>query len=302
MSKAPPHIIILGTGRSFTSVVSCMIGQHPDMIGLPETNIFVDPTLGEVCKRFGGRSNAYRRAGLLRTLAHFHDGAQTDETIAAAEKFLTEHGDWTATEIAAHIAKLAAPRGIVEKSISTSRKRATLNRALEAWPEAYFLHITRQPESIVLSMLTRIEGIMEKGKGGRLLEQAKDEVGLDHYFNRRSTAILSFMATLPPGKGMNLHGENFLTDARCYARQICEWTGLDASDAAIDAMMHPENNPFAFPGPATASGGLSKSFLDNPTYSGKPVTVKPMSFNLKTPDLTAARQTLTTLGNRLGYP
>lgn len=300
MPDTPRPIVILGTGRSFTSVICCMIGQHPDMIGLPETNIFRDATLGEVYRRFGQGPNAQRRAGLLRTLAYFHDGTQTDETIEAAEAFLAEHMDWTAREIAEYIVKLAAPRGIVEKSISTCRDPSTLARARDIWPDALFLHITRHPESIVNSMQSRIDGAFEKGKGRRL-KKVLEEHSLEEYFTRYTTTILEFMATLPPGQGMNLHGEDFLTDARLYCRQICDWAGLTTSEAAIEAMMHPENNPFAHRGPSRAVKGMSATFLDNPTYSGKPVAVKPLVRSLADPALTAEGRAMVVLGNRLGY-
>jgi hypothetical protein len=300
MPDTPRPIIILGTGRSFTSVICCMIGQHPDMIGLPETNIFRDKTLGEVYRRFGQGPNAQRRAGLLRTLAYFHDGEQTDETIEGAEQFLAEHQHWSAREIAEYIVKLAAPRGIVEKSISTCREPETLARAREIWPDAFFLHITRQPESIVNSMQSRIDGAFEKGKGRRLRKLLEDH-SLDEYYTRYTTTILEFMATLPPGRGMNLHGEHFLTDARLYCRQICDWTGLENSESTIEAMMHPENNPFAHRGPSGAVKGMSATFLDNPTYSGEPVAVKPLTIDMDDPELSDDRRLMVLLGNRLGY-
>lgn len=300
-SDIPRPIIILGTGRSFTSVISCMIGEHPDMIGLPETNIFCDATLGEVYDRFSRRSNMFRRAGLMRTLAQFHDGAQTDETIDAAEQFVLERRHWSATEIAAHIAKLAAPRGIVEKSISTCRRPETLARAYEAWPDALFIHTTRQPESIVHSMQSRIDSAREQGKGGKRVEQQLAAQGLEEYFTRLTSTVLEFMATLPPGRGMNLNGENFLNDARPYCRQICEWAGLDGSDASIEAMMHPENNPFAHRGPEKAVGGMSRSFLDNPTYSGKPVQAAPLSIDVQDAQVDPTLRKMALLGHRLGY-
>jgi hypothetical protein len=297
----PEPIVILGTGRSFTSVICCMIGQHPDLIGLPETNIFRDPTLGQLFRRFNRGPNLLRRAGLLRTLAYFHEGEQTEEAIDAAEIFVLEHETWTSTEIARYIAGLAAPRGIVEKSISTSREAATLARARKAWPNAYFLHITRQPEDIVRSMKQRIDGAREKGKGGWQLQNLLEAHSLDEYYTRYTTTILEFMATLPPGRGMNLHGEHFLTDARPYCRQICEWLGLDSSDAIIERMMHPEDNPFAHRGPQNALGGMNASFLDNPTYSGKPVEVRPIGIDADDPGLDAERRTMVLLGHRLGY-
>ena len=300
VAKTPQPIVILGTGRSFTSVINCMIGQHPQMIGLPETNIFRDDTLGAVYDRYseGGNAWAKRISGLLRTLAYFHDGEQTDETIDAAERFVLEHRDWSSTQIARYITKIAGPRGIVEKSISTCRDATGLALVHQAWPDAFYIHITRQPESIIQSMQSRIDGVGEglRKRFGKILE----EVNLDEYYVSLTSTILEFMATLPPGRAMNLHGEDFLNDARPYARQICEWTGLDTSDSAIEEMMHPERNPFATLGPAKAPRGMSKTFLENPTYSGKPVTPKPLTLPNQ-PNLSTHQKTMVSLANRLGY-
>lgn len=298
--EAPAPIVILGTGRSFSSVICSMIGQHPAMIGLPETNVFRDPTVGQVYDRFGRGAAAIRRSGMLRTLAEFHAGEQTEETIDEAEIFVIEHEDWTFVDMARYIRQIAAPRGIVEKSISTCRDRETLDRALQAWPDARFIHITRQPEAIVNSMKSRVDDAMDKGKGKRVTKLLQSH-SLDEYFTTYTSTILGFMAALPPGRGMNLHGENFLTDGRLYARQICEWAGLDASDAAVERMMHPEDSPFARKGPENARGGMSSTFLDNPQYSGKPVTVKPMSIDAGDAALEKDRRSMAVFGNRLGY-
>jgi hypothetical protein len=300
LPATPVPIVILGTGRSFTSVISCMIGQHPDMVGLPETNIFRDATLGALWDRFETGVNRLRRAGLLRTLAQFHDGAQTEETIAKAEAFIQAHRDWTYLEIAHHLVEIAAPKGIVEKSISTCREAETLERVRDAWPEARFLHVTRHPEAILKSMESRIDKAMEKIKGKRFLRMTESYSPNDSY-NLFSSTILTFMAKLPPGQGMNIRGEDFLTDARLYCRQICEWVGLSSDDAAIEEMMHPERNPFAFTGPEGAKGGLSSTFLENPTYSGKPVTVAPMTVSPDDEGLDPSRRMMVLLGNRLGY-
>ena len=42
-----PLLIILGPPRSFTTVVSAILGQHPPMYGLPEVPIFGAETMSE---------------------------------------------------------------------------------------------------------------------------------------------------------------------------------------------------------------------------------------------------------------
>src|SRR5438105_3191953 len=61
-------LFILAPPRSFSSVLCAMLGQHPQMHGLPETHLFVDETI----ERWWGRSShaKYPMAdGLLRSVA-----------------------------------------------------------------------------------------------------------------------------------------------------------------------------------------------------------------------------------------
>ena len=299
MSNSPRPIVILGTGRSFTSVINCMIGEHPNLIGLPETNIFREDTVGALLQLYS-RGRKRRRSGLLRTIAHFHDGEQTEATIIAAEKFLDAHSDWSFLEITRYLEKLTAPYGSVEKSISTCRDTTTLARVREAWPDAFYIHITRQPESIINSMQNRIDDALEQGRATGLNKKLK-KFSLDDYYIHFTSTILDFMDTLPLGQSINLHGEDFLSDAPTYLKQICEWMGLDSGAAAINAMMHPENSPFAHLGPANAQAGMSLSFLKNPAFSGKPVTVKPLVHGAHRHDLTEKQSTIAHLGSQLGY-
>ena len=39
---------MLAPARSYSSVVSAMIGQHPELVGLPELKLFCFPTVGEM--------------------------------------------------------------------------------------------------------------------------------------------------------------------------------------------------------------------------------------------------------------
>ena len=53
--ELPPPVFVLAPVRSFTSVVCAMIGQHPQMYGLPETNLLCHATVGGDCKARGTR-------------------------------------------------------------------------------------------------------------------------------------------------------------------------------------------------------------------------------------------------------
>ena len=44
-------LIILSPPRSFSSVISTMIGQHPQIYGFPELHLFSGETLGDILER-----------------------------------------------------------------------------------------------------------------------------------------------------------------------------------------------------------------------------------------------------------
>jgi hypothetical protein len=75
---------------------------------------------------------------------------------------------------------------------------------------------------------------------------------------------LEAMEDLPPGNCMTLRGESLMSNPRLYLSQIAEWLEIRTDDEAIDAMMHPEQSPFACPGPESAPFGNDPTFLKNP--------------------------------------
>src|SRR5919109_4550343 len=76
-------VFVLAPPRSFTSVVGTMLGQHPQLYGLPETHLFGCATMAkwwDVCE-----DQTFPRAhGLLRAVAELFFGGQTDRTVLLA--------------------------------------------------------------------------------------------------------------------------------------------------------------------------------------------------------------------------
>ena len=145
---------MLCTMRSFSSVACGMIGQHPELYGLPELNLFIADTVSELLETH--RSRPHGIHGLLRALAQLHDGAQNDETVAAASAWLQDHADWTTKQLFDHILEQVQPRMAVDKSPRTALQPAFLQRAYDMYPQALFLHLTRHPRSMGTSLLANL--------------------------------------------------------------------------------------------------------------------------------------------------
>ena len=78
-------IFVLATARSYSSVITTMIGQHPDLAGFPELKLFCCETMGELedslPRYWLERGVTHRSPGLVRAVAEFEFGGQTLESL-----------------------------------------------------------------------------------------------------------------------------------------------------------------------------------------------------------------------------
>src|SRR3982750_3544139 len=72
-------VFVLSPPRSFSTIVSAMLGQHPQLYGLPELHLFGAETIAEFTRQC--EEATYPMAdGLLRAVAQLYFGRQTDDT------------------------------------------------------------------------------------------------------------------------------------------------------------------------------------------------------------------------------
>lgn len=251
-------LFILCPPRSFSSLVSTMLGQHPECYGLPELNLFVADDLAGAW-RWMERLMPHGQDGLLRALAQLAEGEQSEATIARARAWVVAHGDWSPRRVFGYLQHLAGDRRLVEKSPAVVFAKASLARLYAAFPDADYLHLVRHPLSTSRSLRALAERSAEWG--GRLsrLDLDAERAWLTGHKN-----ILDFAGRLALGQYMRIKGEALLAQPRLYLPQIAEWLGLRSDEEAIAAMLHPEDSPFARPGPAGATYGNDLDFLANP--------------------------------------
>lgn len=267
----PSPLFILCPPRSFSSLVCGMLGQHPELYGMPELNLFYADTLGELIDRQLATGRQHGLHGLLRALAHFHDGEQTEASIEKAHDWLESHRGWSAARVFEHIAELAGPRALVDKSPATVMSPRFLERMLSIFPEANFLHITRHPRPTGKSLVTLVDRDDWTGP------MRKENLDPERIWLMSHGNIANFARQLPEGQCMRLRGEDLVADPDCYLPQICEWLGLRDDAEAIEAMKHPENSPFACLGPANALYGNDPNFLQSPAL--RPVRMEEASLD-----------------------
>lgn len=258
MSTQQP-LFILCPGRSFSSVVAAIIGQHPDCYGLPELDLFLGDTLGESADNYARKG---RRAltGLKRTIAQLHHGQQTVETVQEATKWIEANFHLTGKEILDHIQDLVGPKILVDKSPSSVTRAAGLNRIALNYPKANFLQLLRHPRSRGVSQMKALRG----QKVLQIMSRAFGEVDYELKWSVTHQMISDFGASLPLGQLMRVRGEDLLRDLRLYLPQICEWLDISSDATAIDRMLHPEASPYSCIGPENARFGANPGFLENP--------------------------------------
>lgn len=252
-------LIILSPPRSFSSVISTMIGEHPEIYGFPELHLFSGKTLEDIISREEKAGNP-APPGLIRTLAQEHDGVQNSRSIIKAIAWLTQRRHWPTKKLFDYLLNLVDPLMGLEKSPETAGKVKFLERSYLWFPRAYYLHLTRHP----LSTRKSLQEFYQHKKRKKTKITAKYEVdGLIIWYMMHKN-IINFTRTLPVGQFMRIKGENLLSEPDLYLPQIVQWMGLRTDIEAIDAMKHPERSPYAYVGPAPVRGGNDPKFMRSP--------------------------------------
>ena len=275
-----------------------MLGQHPQMYGLPEMHLFVCNTMQQWWPMFkAGRTPAAH--GILRAVSQINWGDQTNATIELSRIWLLRRRQYDIASVYKELAECVYPLSIVEKSPSTVYRLEYMQRALRTFPNAKFLHLLRHPSGYGRSLLNALEefhnaGFMKRTISDFMINQQlrknegsefnagpslvdKDKGLFDfntdpptfdpqgRWFDLHSN-ICRFLRTLPRDQWMRTRGEDLIADPDDHLREISDWMGLRTDPEAIEAMKHPERSPFACLGPSNAQLGNDLGFLENPHF------------------------------------
>jgi hypothetical protein len=278
-----------------------MVGQHPDLVGLPELKLFSYPTIRELedsLPRFWiERGVTHRSPGLVRALAQFLFGGQTLNSLDLARAWLRKRGHWSGADVLDVLMDCARPRRCVEKSPEDVESDATLERLAAAYPRARYLHLTRHPVTTQQSMARHVRRIALGRDGGD-----QPAAGVAAWFVTHQR-ILQFAGGLPSSRYLRLRSEDVLNDRQLYLRVIAIWLGLRADEFSVRAMANPAASPFACFGPELSgvAGGNDPDFLSDPTPRKVelPDAINPPPGWSEEP---AVWRMVVELGAALGYP
>ena len=255
-------VVVLAPPCSFGSVVGSMLGQHPDLYGLPEVNLFLAETMGERAGMLVGRPLADH--GLLRAVAQLVSGEQTVPAVTAARRWLHARRRLTTRSVLHELMALVRPRILVDLSATTVEHAAYMQRARRSVEGVKFLHLLRHP-------LTQGQSLLRSG--GRAAVARLCGMDPNRPFTTPDpqrawltlhTTICTFLDGLDRDATFRVRGEDLLVDPETHLRQIAQWLGIRVDRDAIDAMRHPERSSFASFGPLTARFGHDPGFLRDP--------------------------------------
>jgi hypothetical protein len=257
-------VFVVAPARSYSSVVSTMIGQHPECASLPELKLFAYPTIGEMeaslPRYWSDRGITHRSPGLVRAIAQFEFGDQGAGSLLSARVWLRERSHWSGAHVLDVLMERFCPRAAVEKSPENVADDAALTRLAACYPTARYLHLTRHPVTTQRSLEKHLQRTVP---GHSMPGQPMSGIAQWVVTHCR---ILRFAATLPKARYMRIRAEDVLNEPRSHLSSIAGWLALRTSENAIEAMMHPEKSPFASVGPAASGivGGNDPGFLRDP--------------------------------------
>ena len=277
----PEMVFILAPPRSFTSITCGMLGQHPQLFGLPELRLFVADTVGEwldLCSK----ATYPMASGTLRTVAELIFGQQSALSITMAQAWLAERSHWTTYQLTKTLAEVVHPRILLDKSPNLVYQPAALVRLHRNFPDARFIYLTRHPRGHGESVL-KLKAHVEKLKGPLSADHwliqissfpaisASDlaEPGVldpQRGWYTLNSNVCKFLSSVSTDQKFTIRGEDLLADPDTWLRTTADWLGLRSDASAIEAMRHPENSPFVGFGPKGASRGNDPFFLRNPVF------------------------------------
>ena len=265
-------LFILSPPRSFSSLISSMLGQHPELHAFPELQIFSDETIGDMMKKNKRRHNRLSSPGSIRAIAELHEHQQTDESCTRAWLWLQKHSEWNPSDLFDYLRKRIDPQIAVEKSPVNTCNANRLEAIIRTYPNAKFLHLTRSVNGNAKSLKEFINN-QDKLLGSVGVHQltrralSREYPASVWYICHRN--ILSMKSLIKSPNFLQIKGEDLLNHPRQMLTQFCQWMDIDVSMKCINSMLRPHESPYAFVGPKIAVGGNDGKFMRQPVLKLK---------------------------------
>jgi len=252
-------VYLLGAPFSGASVLAGVLGQHPALYAVPELNLFLADTVGELLDIFdmgqGGHSH-----GLLRALAQLDFGGQTDEGAVLARDWLDARRGATTSELLQHLAARVAPKRLVVPDAESPLRPMDLQRLREATPRIECIHLLRHPWSQGVLLHAWSQGKLFVPQDYKDHSVRPPLLDPQICWLRAEHNLQGLFAQRPPL--LHLRGETLDEAFEAGARQLCEALGIGTDATTLAAMRDADRWVFAGHGPRSAPYGLEPEALE----------------------------------------
>jgi Sulfotransferase family len=277
----PDPLILMALPRSYGALAGAMLGQHPQMYGLPETHLFGCETMAEWCDRSANES--FNMAdGLVRVVAQLYFGAQDEMAVVQSKAWLRRRQDFTTGYLLETIAERVSPRILVDKSPSIVYSLASMQRAISMFPLAKIIHLVQHPRGFGESLMNSIRDAAENGPVPPWMlnlasfqptpptdgdpAQLYEDLDPQRAWHALNMNICTFLESISESRKLVVRWEDLAGDPSQELRRIADWVGVRSDAEAIEEMLHPERSPYACLGPPSARYGSDYGFLAQPLF------------------------------------
>jgi len=274
--QPPAPLVILSPGRSYSTVISAILGQHPDIYALPETCLFARDTMAEYLRDRGAVVFGH---GLVRAVRRLLISCyDDDQALSMARSWVLRQGQRSTLEVFDRLRAAIAGSFVIEKSPLYSARLEHLERLRRFFGDtARYIHLVRSPHGYGASLLKTLADF-SAAVSAPVVQHAMDDpdslyfgirssgrAELDPQFVwlRRHRLIRSFLATIDPARWRVVRSEIFLRNVPTSVRELCDWLSLPWAPAVDSEVLRPDLWEYSRVENGVRPGG-DREFFRNP--------------------------------------
>ncbi|MEW6169769.1 MAG: sulfotransferase [Pseudomonadota bacterium] len=265
MAGADP-IFVLAPPFSGASLLAGVLDRHPQLAAVPELDLFMADSVGELLEIFALGQDTHGQ-GLLRALAEFEFGDQSDAGVARAQTWLRARVQWSSAVLLQSLAAMVAPRRLVIPDTESPLRPSDLQRLRRAAPDARVLQCLRHPYSVGVHhaawLSDRLFVPIDFKDHGLPLPAIDPQLA---WYRVHCNLERHLQAPGPLGEAplplLRVRIEDLEVSPQPCLRELCGWLELEATPAALSAMQAPQDWVFAGYGPRAAPYGLDPDLLE----------------------------------------
>jgi hypothetical protein len=266
MQVAP--VFILGLASAPLSRLAAMLGRHPQVLPLPELALFIAPTIGELLD-IADLSETQVADGLLRAVAELHTGGQTADGVEVARAWLERRRHWSGSALLEELSQTAARRTPLLADGQVGLRPDWLDALLESQPDAHLVHLVEHPWSQCRDIARELRQAGFVPPAYRDFSVEWGVIDPQLAWHQVHQAIDRSLEGVPETRRSRLRLEDLEAAPEAVLGSLCTRLGLAAAAEDLDAVLHPELGPYAWPGPPAAAAGAATAFLADPAFHSR---------------------------------